>query len=310
MSARRQATAFAPASVGNVAVGYDLLGHVIEGPGDQVTATRQDQAGVVIEAITGLVSNLPLTAERNTAGQAVLALLAAQRPGFGIKLNIEKGIPLGSGLGGSAASATAAVVAANALLPEPLEQVRLYPFALAGEAVASGSRHGDNVGAQLLGGLVLALPDRLISLPIPDGLFVAVVHPDHIVETRLARQTLQQPFGIQTIVAQQANLARTLVACYTNDLDLIAQGLADLLVEPRRAALIPGFAEVKQAALDHGAFGASISGAGPAVFGWFDSRQRAETAAVAMVRAFGNHGLNAQSWTSPVKAEGARLLDE
>jgi homoserine kinase len=309
VNARQQATAFAPASVGNVAVGYDLLGHVIEGPGDRVTATRQDQAGVIIEAITGLVTDLPLETEKNTAGKAVLALLADQKPGFGINLSIEKGIPLGSGLGGSAASATAALVAANALLPEPLDHARLYPYALAGEAVASGSRHGDNVGPQLLGGLVLALPDRLISLPVPDQLHAVVVHPDHIVETRLARQSLQQPFDIQTIVAQQANLARIIVACYTNDLALVAEGLSDLLVEPRRAPMIPGFAEVKQAALDHGAYGASISGAGPSVFGWFGSRQQAETAGQAMTRAFGSHGLTARAWTSPVKAQGARLMN-
>jgi homoserine kinase len=303
-----QACAFAPASVGNVGVGFDLLGHVIVGPGDTVTATRSDRPGVEIESIEGVVTELPLEADRNTAGRAVQALLQAQKASFGVSLKISKGIPLGSGLGGSAASATAALVATNALLPTPLEAAQLYPYALAGESVASGSAHGDNVGPQLLGGLVLATLDRLIAIPIPDNLWAAVVHPDHVVETRAARKSLADPFPIHTIVAQNAHLAVFLSGCYQNNLDLVRAGLKDILVEPRRAQLIPGFAGVKQAALDHGALGASISGAGPSVFGWFTSPDQARSAAQAMIEAFANSGLEAQSWVSPVAAPGARLI--
>lgn len=306
---KTRATAFAPASVGNVAVGFDLLGHAIEGPGDSVVATRSEQPGVTIERIEGVVTDLPRDTERNTAGRAVLALLNAQQPELGVRLEIHKGIGLGSGLGGSAASATAALVAVNALLDQPLPQAELYPFALAGESAASGAAHGDNVGPQLLGGLVLATADRLIAIPVPDGLWAVVVHPDHVVETRLARASLVDPFPIETIVAQQSNLAQVLCGCYTGDMDLIAAGLADVLVEPRRAALVPGFAQVKQAALDHGALGASISGAGPSVFGWFDQRERAEAAGQAMQAAFADHGLTASVYLSPLDAPGARLVD-
>jgi homoserine kinase len=303
-----RATAFAPASVGNVGVGFDLIGHVIDGPGDTVTATRTDQPGVLIEAIEGVVTNLPTEAGRNTAGRAVQSLLAAQKTGFGISLVIKKGIPLGSGLGGSAASATAALVAVNALLPEPMPLEQLYPHALIGESVASGSAHGDNVGPQLIGGLVLATLNRLVSIPVPDGLYAVVVHPDHVVETRAARASLAKPFPIETIVAQNTHLAEFLSGCYTNDLELITAGLNDVLVEPRRAGLIPAFAEVKQAALDHGALGASISGAGPSVFGWFTDPDEAKTAGQAMIKAFGRAGLEAQSWVSPVNSPGARLI--
>ena len=303
------ATAFAPASVGNVGVGFDLIGHVIDGPGDTVTATLSDQPGVVIEAIEGIVTGLPLDVERNTAGRAVQSLLQAQNADFGIRLLIRKGIPLGSGLGGSAASATAALVAVNALLSKPLALEQLYPHALAGESVASGSAHGDNVGPQLIGGLVLATLDRLVAIPVPDNLHAVVVHPDHIVETRAARASLAKPFPIDTIVAQNAHLAKFLCGCYTNDLGLIAAGLNDVLVEPRRATLIPGFAEVKKAALDQGALGASISGAGPSIFGWFTSPDQARSAGQAMIDAFAKAGLEAKCWVSPVSSPGARLVE-
>ncbi|MGY6589012.1 MAG: homoserine kinase [Wenzhouxiangella sp.] len=310
MSGLKRARAFAPASVGNVAVGFDLLGHVIDGPGDTVTASRTRQPGVTISAIEGLDLDLPLEASRNTAGRAVQALAEHCRVDFGIALGIHKGIPLGSGLGGSAASATAALVAANALLDQPLPTHALYPFALTGEAVASGSAHGDNVGPQLLGGLVLATADRLLELPVPDGLIACVVHPDHIVETRAARAALGEPYPIATVVAHQACLAQFLCGCYRNDIKLIAAGLKDLLVEPRRAPLVPGFQAVKQAALDNGALGSSISGAGPSVFGWFIDQGQAHQAARAMQAAFAEHGLDSQSWISPVNSPGARLIQE
>lgn len=309
MSRREQATAFAPASVGNAGVGFDLLGFAVEGAGDTVTARRTDTPGVVIETITGTITDLPREPEKNTAGKAVLALLQAQQADFGVSLQIEKGIPLGSGLGGSAASATAALMAVNALLDAPLDNAQLYPYALIGEAVASGSVHGDNVGPQLLGGLVLASADRLFRIPVPDGLYSVVVHPDHILETRTARQALRQGFGIETIVAQQTRLALFLCGCYRDDLDLIRAGLADVLVEPRRAHLIPGFAEVKRAALDHGALGASISGAGPSVFGWFTSQSASERAGAAMIAAFGRHDLEATARVSTLDAPGACLLE-
>jgi homoserine kinase len=304
-----QATAFAPASVGNVGVGFDLLGHVIDGPGDTVTARRTEQPGVVIEAIEGVITDLPRVPDRNTAGRAVIALLGYLKADFGITLTIRKGIPLGSGLGGSAASATAALVATNALLDAPLTLHQLYPFALAGESVASGSAHGDNVGPQLLGGLVLATLERLIQIPVPDGIWATVVHPDHIVETRRARESLKAPFDIQTIVHQNALLAQFLTGCQTGDLDLIRAGLGDVLVEPRRAPLIPGFEQVKQAALDHGALGASISGAGPSVFGWFVDQTQAVAARQAMIEAFAAADLPAEGWVSPVNSAGARLIE-
>jgi len=303
------ATAAAPASVGNAAVGFDLLGHALISPTDRVTASRSSEPGVRIASISGSRHALPLDAESNTASRAVMAMLQAHRIDAGIELAIEKGIPLASGLGGSAASAVAAAVAAAALLELPLSPEQLYPFALAGEAVASGAAHGDNVGCQLLGGLVLATADRLVSIPVPDGLTAVAVHPDYQVNTRDARQCLAQPFELATVVAQSSNLAQVLTGCHQSSLELIRAGLADVLVEPRRAALIPGFAEVKRAALAHGALGASISGAGPTVFGWFADPAAAESAGRAMVLAFAGAGLGAEAFVSPVDAPGARIVE-
>lgn len=309
MSARESASAFAPASVGNVASGFDLLGHAVEGPGDTVTATRAERPGVVIGSITGLVPDLPREPKGNTAAVAVQAMLDALEPGFGVRLDIHKGIALCSGLGGSAASATAAVVAANALLDSPLPHEALYPFALAGESIASGASHGDNLGSQLLGGLVLATRDNLLQLPVPASLHAVVVHPDCRVATREARAALRKPFDLGTVVAQQSNLAELICGCYENDLKRLARGLIDVMIEPRRAALVPELARVKAAAAENGAIGSAISGAGPTVVAWFDGREETRSAATAMQVVFESAGLTSQAWVTPVNAAGARLVE-
>jgi len=301
------AIAFAPASVGNVAVGFDLLGHSLAGPGDTATVRRIDEPVVRIAAITGCVDGLPMDAGRNTAGAALVALREAQGLAHGFELTLAKGIPLGSGLGGSAASCVAALVAANALSPSPLPRDALYPFALAGEAIASGGRHGDNVGPMLLGGLVLATEDRLLRIPVPGHWHCAVVHPDLVLETRAARAALAGHYALHEFVAQSASLAQVLLGCERGDAALVRAGLQDHLVEPRRAGMIPGFAAVKQAALDAGAMGASISGAGPSVFGWFEHRHQAERAATAMLAAFADAGLTGQSHVGPVDGPAAEL---
>jgi len=301
-------TAFAPACVGNVAVGFDLLGHSIDGPGDRVTARRVDTPGVRITRITGVVTDLPATVDDNTATRAAAALLADQAPRLGVELWIEKGIPLASGLAGSAASAVAAVVAVNALLEQPLGLRSLYRYALEGERVASGADCGDNVGPQLLGGLILAADEDLIRIPVPEGLSAVIVRPEMTIETRATRQALNAPFALTDVTAAQANLARVLAGCFGKDLKLIARGLSDVLVEPRRAALVPGFEVVKSAALKHGALGASLSGSGPSVFAWFGSAAEAHNAAPAMVEAFEQAGLSATAFVSPVDSPGARLL--
>jgi len=304
---RPQATAFSPASVGNVAVGFDLLGHTVAGPGDRATVRVTDEPVVRIASIRG-IAGLPVQAGQNTAGRALMALRESLGLARGFELELDKGIALGSGMGGSAASCVAALVAANALLPEPLPRAALYPFALEGEAVASGGRHGDNLGPMLLGGLVLATADRLVQLDVPAAWHCVLVHPEQVLETRRAREALVGSYELKGFVAQSANLALVLTGCARGDAALVRAGLADVLVEPRRAPLIPGFAGVKQAALDADAMGASISGAGPSVFAWFETRAAAERAAAPMQAAFAAVGVDSQAWVSPVAGPAAEIV--
>ncbi|WP_305803982.1 homoserine kinase [Stenotrophomonas sp. YIM B06876] len=300
--------AFSPASVGNVAVGFDILGHAIAGVGDTVAVRRIDALEVRISAIRGTTVDLPLDAPANTAGAALIALREALQLPFGFEIEIDKGIALGSGMGGSAASCVAALVAANALLEQPLAREVLYPFALAGEAVASGGRHGDNLGPMLLGGLVLATAERIIRIPVPDAWHSLLVHPDAVLETRRARVALQGSYALQEFVAQSANLALVLTGCHSADAALVRAGLADVLVEPRRAPLIGGFAAAKCALLEAGAMGASISGAGPSVFGWFETGAAALAARAPVQSAFAAAGFDSQGWVSPLNSPAARLL--
>lgn len=301
-------SAFSPASVGNVGVGFDILGHAIVGAGDTVTARRIDEPVVRITAIRGTTVDLPLDAPSNTAGAALIAMREALALPFGFEIEIDKGIPLGSGMGGSAASCVAALVAANALLETPLSREALYPFALVGEAVASGGRHGDNLGPMLLGGLVLATAEHLVKVPVPAAWHSLLVHPDAILETRRARAALQGDYQLKEFIAQSANLALVLAGCHAGDAGLVRAGLNDVLIEPRRAPLIVGFADAKQAMLEAGAMGSSISGAGPSVFGWFETRAQAEAASPAVQDAFARSGFESQAWVSPLDSPGARLL--
>ena len=303
------AVARAPASVGNVAAGFDLLGHSFAGPCDEVRVQRSAQPGVRISAIHGSAVELPREAARNTAGAAVLALVAAVQPQFGFEIEIRKGIAFGAGLGGSAASSVAALVAANALLPQPLSREALYAHAVSGEAASSGARHGDNVGPMLLGGLVLATAERALRLPVPAGLHCAVVHPHCVLETRTARAVLADPYPLHALVQQQAHLAQLLAGCWMGDGELLRAGLHDVLVEPRRAPLVPGFAAVKQALLDAGALGGSLSGAGPSVFAWCSDAAGAQRVAQAMRGAFAGVGLDSDAWVAPVDGPRAEVIE-
>lgn len=301
------ASAFAPASVGNVAVGFDILGHSIAGAGDRVTVTRTSRREVRITSITN-AGRLPREASLNTAGVALMSLRDVLSLDHGFDIALEKGIPFGSGMGGSAASAVAALIAANALLDEPLPREDLYRHAIAGEAIASGGAHGDNVGPMLLGGLVLATAERIVPIDVPGEWHATIVHPHTVLETRESRSVLAGSYELHQFVEQSANLALVLAGCMKGDAALVREGLRDVLVEPRRAFLIPGFAAVKAAALAHDALGASISGGGPSIFAWFVSEMDAKTGAAAMERAFVEQGIGCDAFISPVRGPRAEVI--
>ncbi len=309
MSATR-VTAFAPGSVANVAIGFDILGFSVDAVGDRVTLVRTEKPGVTIRAITGVVEDLPLTADKNTAGQALLALIQARQLPFGFEMWIEKGIPLASGLGGSAASAVAAVVAANAMIDDPLTRIELLKAAMEGEAVASGSRHADNISPSLFGGLVLTVgidEPRVKQIPVPEQIHAVIVHPHLQVSTKEARAILSRTVNMSDFVWQTANLAGFISGCYTNDLDLIKASLVDVVIEKQRKVLIPGFAEVRAAALADGALGCSISGAGPTVFALCLEKD-ARAVRNAMVKAFAVHNIDTDKWIVSVQSGGAHVV--
>jgi homoserine kinase len=294
-----------------VGVGFDILGHAFGVIGDRVCARRVEAPGVRIRAITGVAEPLPLETERNTAGQAVLSLVRATAPDFGIELEIAKGIPLGSGLGGSAASAVAAVVAANALLDAPLPAIGLLPHAIAGEAVASGARHADNIAPALFGGLVLTVGidhPHVRQITVPPAVRCVLLRPHMFLATQQARGILTRLVDLSDVVWQTANLAGFLAGCFTNDLPLIRASFEDVMIEPQRARLIPGFLPAKRAALQAGALGCSISGAGPSVFAWSEDA-RAEDVRAAMLAAFRAEGVECDHWVAPIGGDGARILE-
>ncbi|BCT92656.1 homoserine kinase [Lysobacter helvus] len=308
------ATATAPAGVGNIGVGFDLLGHSILGPSDRATVRRIAEREVRVVAVRAVgdvspasIGVIPFDTARNTAGRALHALREGLALGFGFEVELDKGIPIGAGLGGSAASCVAALVAANALLDAPMSREALYPFAMEGEYASSRSHQGDNVGPMLVGGVVLATATRLLSLRAPAGLHCVVVHPDQVLETRRSREVLAEPFPLSTVVAHGARLAQFIVGLERGDLALLRDGLQDVLVEPRRAALVPGFDAVKSAAMDHAAIGASLSGAGPSVFAWFASEADARVAAPAMQAAFADAGFASRAYVCPVNGPRAEL---
>jgi len=307
---RTRASAFAPASVGNVAIGFDILGFAVEALGDRVTVTSTAAPGVTIAAVRGIAGELPQRVEDNTAGRALLAMQEALQPKFGFTLEIDKGIPLGSGLGGSAASAVAAVVAANALLAESCGQLELLKFAMAGEAVASGGRHVDNIAASLYGGLVLTVGidhPRVKRIPVPASIRAVIVHPHMFLATAKARAILRRSVELSDFVWQTAHLAGFISGCYTDDLDMIRASLEDVVIEPQRQALIPGFADVRRGAMAAGALGCSISGAGPSMFAWA-LEATAPKVLAAMREAFSRHSLATDEWVVELRSDGARVI--
>lgn len=304
-----QAIASAPASIGNVGVGFDVLGQAFDAARDTVTAVREEVPGVRLGEVSGLVTSLPDTVRTNTALAAADALLKAAGVSFGVRLSIDKGVPVAAGMGGSAASAVAAAAAVNALLPEPYEMADLLPFALEGERVASDPPHWDNVMASLLGGLVLAArvePPLVQRLPVPEGVVAILLHPAVKTETKAARALLRKEVPMDLVVEHSRRIAAFVAGCASNDLGLIRAGLEDVLVEPQRAHLLPVLAEVKKAALAAGALGCSFSGSGPSVFAWAQE-DKAVAVEDAMAWAFMEAGLAAHAYRAPVSSAGARV---
>jgi homoserine kinase len=305
------ATAFAPASIGNLAVGFDMLGLALAGVGDRVSADRCTTAGVTISEVRSPDgrphAELSSHPNENTASIAAQALWSDHGGDGGVDLKVFKGVPLKSGMGSSAASAVAAVVATNALLDEPLALEALLPYALEGEKYASGGLHADNVAPSLLGGLVLCpqvLLPSTVRLPALHGVAAVLVHPELQVATAAARRGLAGDYSMQQWLTQQGLLAGFVTACYTGDLEMVRQSLRDVLIEPQRKAAVPCFDAVRAAAERSGALGCSLSGSGPSVFALCKEGD-ANAVSVAMQQACQGLDIECESWIAPMDAPGA-----
>ena len=304
------AKAFAPASVANVAVGFDMLGFSAGFTGDTATVEILPTADVTVGAGSGLDLKLPTDPLLNTATAGLVQLLKDRNLKHGFKVSIEKGIPLGSGLGGSAASAVAAIVAANALLEKPLSKNEMLRYALIGESKASGAFHADNIAPSLYGGLVFSTVSKdqsvdVVELPIPENLWCVVLHSHIEVQTKTARGILKKEISLENHIHQSANLAFVMSGLFNADFALVARGLTDVVIEPQRAHLIPGFREIQKAALTNNALGCTISGAGPSIFAWCEGQNAATEIQKKMELAAPGP---ATSWVFAVKKDGARIL--
>ncbi|TAE25375.1 MAG: homoserine kinase [Candidatus Kapaibacterium sp.] len=316
-------TAFAPATVANVASGFDVLGFALESPGDEVTARLVAGEGVRIVSIVsdeGLPElNLPTNPLENTASGAVLALMRSLSDNsseqllgkYGIELEIRKRMPAGSGMGSSAASAAAAVLAVNALVGNPKTPEELVEYGMKGEAIASGSEHADNVAPAIMGGIVLIRgynPLDVVRIPAPQNLYCTILRPHCEVSTKEARGILPKEIPMKTAITQWGNLAGLIAGLMKQDMGLISRSLTDVVAEPFRAALIPGFHAMKAAALRVGALGCSISGSGPSVFALSSSKADAERVGAAMQEALAKECVGGTLYVSQVAEGGPRIV--
>lgn len=306
--------AFAPASVSNVAVGFDLLGFSFEGVGDEVEVewNPAGKNGITVKSITSKefdVSKIPKDPAKNTAAVSLQALMGTQKLKGEVQIKIKKGIPLASGMGGSAASAVAAVVAMNSLINDKCDFKELLQFALEGEKVASGGIHLDNVLPCLRGGMnFVASHDHLVKIKVPKQLLCVLVHPSIEIETKQARGILSKQVPLELFVQQSGYLGGFLSALATSDWDLMRGTLKDVVIEPQRKKLIAGFDDAQRAALESGALGFSISGSGPTVFALTNRAETAEKIKKVVLKAFQSHKLSCESWIAPVESPGAHAI--
>jgi len=304
-------TAFAPASIGNLAVGFDMLGLAIEGAGDRVSVRKVSEKGVSIKEIYDLNGDphpdLSKNSNENTASIAAQALWQSQNRQDGLEMLIYKGIPLQSGMGSSAASAVAGAVAANALLDIPLPIKELMPYALEGEKFASGGIHADNVAPSLVGGMVFCPPvylPMITSIKVPKNISSVLVHPELIVNTAESRNGLAKNYSMSQWLEQQSYLAGFLLGLQNNDLGLIKSSMHDVIIEPQRASSVVCFNDIKSSAIEMGVLGCSLSGSGPSIFALCENNIASDVKTM-MMEIFNSNNIDSQGWVSSLDAPGA-----
>ena len=303
--------AFAPATVANVCCGFDILGFAVDSPGDEVILTERQEPGVVVTKIVGDGGRLPLDSNRNTASVAVQSFLNAIGCRVGVEIELFKNLPLGSGMGSSAASAAAALVGINHLLGDPLTRADLIPHAMEAERVACGSAHADNVGPSLLGGFVLVRdyqPLDVVKIPVSANLYCTLVHPQIELKTEDARRVLKSSIDLRDAVTQSGNTAGLMIGLMSHDYGLIGRSLKDVIAEPVRSVFIPGFESVRSEAVKAGALGCGISGSGPTMFALSASQEFALAVGEVMQLQFLKYHLRSEVYVSRINPEGAKIF--
>jgi homoserine kinase len=301
---------FSPATVANVACGFDVLGFALESPGDEIEVRLKDQPGITVINHTK-DTIFPADVNKNTAVVSLQAYLAHLQSNQGFEITFHSKIKPGSGIGSSSASAAASVFAVNELLGQPLRQADLVQFAMQGEKAACGVAHADNVAPAILGGFVLVRsyePLDVIEIPYPKELYCTIIHPQIEVKTEDARKILKKGITLKDAVTQWGNIAGLIAGLMKGDYALIGRSLQDVIIEPIRSMLIPGYDQVKEAALAHGALGCSISGSGPSMFALSSSLETAQNVARAMTHTFSQFEIDNHSYVSKINKAGPRVV--
>lgn len=302
---------FASASVANVTCGFDVLGFAVSAPGDELILRKNNSGKLKIISIEGDDGQLPYDNEKNTATVVISGILEHLKISQGFDVRLNKKMPLGSGLGSSAASSVAGAFAVNEILGRPLTREALLPFAMEGERVACGSAHADNVGPSLLGGFVLIRsydPLDVVKLPVLPGLFATVVHPQIEIKTKDARGILKKEITLKDAIRQWGNVGGFIAALYSGNFELLGRSMVDHIVEPIRSILIPGYEQVKRQAMEAGALGCGISGSGPSLFALSKGEATAKKAGNEMVRIFEDLKIESEVYVSEVNQEGPQII--
>ncbi|MDC1373453.1 homoserine kinase [Flavobacteriaceae bacterium] len=300
---------FSPATVANVACGFDVLGLCLDTIGDEMVVRKVDEKGVRITKIEGF--KLPFETELNVAGVSALAMYQELQPDCGFEIEIKKNIKPGSGIGSSAASAVGSVYGINALLGSPLNKTQLTQFAIKGEALASGSEHADNIAPALFGGFTLVKsvsPLEILQIPSPDNLYVTIIHPQIEIKTAISRAILPKNVPLEDAINQWANVGSFIHSLHTSDYPLMQRSLHDVIIEPHRSKLIPHYNEIKQQTLNAGALGTNISGSGPSIFSLCEGIENANKVRDVMRNIYSNTGIEFDVHVSKINTQGVKIL--
>ncbi|GAA3655690.1 homoserine kinase [Flavivirga jejuensis] len=300
---------FSPATVANVACGFDVLGFCLDSIGDEMVIRKTDKKGIHITKIEGF--DLPFEAELNVAGVSALAMYEAAKPDCGFEIEIYKNIKPGSGIGSSAASAVGSVFGMNELLGKPYNQTELTQFAIKGEALASKCEHADNLAPALFGGFTLVKsisPLEILEIPSPKNLYATIIHPQIEIKTSESRAILPKEIPLQDAITQWSNFGSLIHSLHTSDYELLQRSLHDVIVEPHRSKLIPHYKEAKKAALQHGALGAGISGSGPSIFTLSKGLENANKVQDALEKVYSKTGIAFEIHVTKINTEGIKIL--